>query len=84
MAVALRGTPRGGILPTLAAALLFAAAWLLLHPAEPWPADADAYDHLAAARNLLRGDGLSNDLIYPVTLAWDWGRQLPQPMLQRP
>jgi len=84
VAVALRGTPRGGILPSLAAALLFAAAWLLLHPAEPWPADADAYDHLAAARNLLRGDGLSNDLIYPVTLAWDWGRQLPQPMLQRP
>lgn len=75
---------RRGIGLFAAALILFAAAWLLLHPAEPWPANADVYDHLAAARNLLRGDGLANDLIYPVTLAWDWGRQLPQPMLQRP
>ncbi|MBU8870195.1 MAG: hypothetical protein KOO60_04880 [Gemmatimonadales bacterium] len=64
--------------------LLFLIAWILLFPAEPWNVDADIYDYLSVARNLLEGDGLSNDLIYPMTTAFDWGRQLPQPLLHRP
>jgi len=67
-----------------AGVLCFLAAWSILYPAQPWEADADIYDSLFAARNLLDGKGLSCDVIYPLTTAFAWGRVLPQPMLQRP
>ncbi len=66
-----------------AAGLCFLVVWLLLYPAEPWDAGADVYDHLSVARNLLEGDGLSCDVIYPLTTTYEWGRQLPQPLLHR-
>ncbi len=66
------------------AGILFLAAWVLLHPALPWDPDADIYDHLSVARNLLRGDGLRGEVIYPLTTAFEWGCDLPQPMLHRP
>ena len=70
--------------PLLAGLLGFLAIWLILFPTEPWQASGDIYDHLSATRNLLNGDGLSSDVAYPLTTAWEWGRELPQPMLHRP
>ncbi len=72
----------GGRLGILTGAA-FLVAWLLLFPAQPWEPDADIYDNLSAARNLLEGEGLSSDVIYPLTTAFEWGRCLPQPMLHR-
>ncbi len=67
----------------LAIAIAFTAAWLVVHPALPVPVNADLYTHLGVARHLVRGDGFLCDLAYPLSAAFDWGRELPQPLLVR-
>jgi hypothetical protein len=67
----------------LVVALAFTAAWLVLHPALPVPVNADLYTHLGVARHLVQGDGFLCDLAYPLSAAFPWGRDLPQPLLVR-
>lgn len=74
---------RGG-LGVAAAALLFAAAWALLHPAVPPEPSADLYDSLSVSRHLLRGDGFLCDVAYPLSFAFPFAARLPQPLVHRP
>jgi hypothetical protein len=65
----------------LAVATLLAGARLtrdvLIHP------NADIYTHLSVARHLAQGDGFQNDITYPVSFAFPFARQLPQPLIHR-
>lgn len=67
----------------LAAALLFLACWLPLHPATPPLPTADLYTHLMVARHLSRGDGFVTDIAYPLSFAFPFARELPQPLIHR-
>lgn len=67
-----------------AAAVLFAGAWALLHPAVPPEPSADLYDSLSVARHLLRGDGFLCDVAYPLSFAFPFAARLPQPLVHRP
>jgi len=65
------------------ATLLFMAAWLPWHPARPLLPTADLYTHLSVARHLVRGEGFRNDVTYPLSFAFPFARQLPQPLINR-
>jgi len=65
------------------ATLLFMAAWLPWHPARPVLPTADLYTHLSVARHLVRGEGFRNDVTYPLSFAFPFARQLPQPLINR-
>ena len=67
----------------LAAALLFLIGWVPLHPATPPLPTADLYTHLMVARHLDRGDGFVTDLAYPLSFAFPFARELPQPLIHR-
>ena len=71
---------------TLATAglLVFLAAWLLRHPALPHVPTSDLYDHLCVTRNLVQGEGFTNDIVYPVSLAFPFAASVPQPLIHRP
>ena len=69
----------GGLL----AALLFLAIWLPTHPARPLLPTDDLYTHLGVARNLARGEGFRTDMIYPLSFAFPFARELPQPLIHR-
>ncbi len=69
----------GGIL----AALLFLAAWLPTHPARPLLPTDDLYSHLSVARHLIRGEGFRTDMAYPLSFAFPFARELPQPLIHR-
>ena len=69
----------GGLL----AALLFLAVWLPLHPAAPPLETADLYEHLSVARHLVQGEGFRTDLAYPLSFAFPFARELPQPLIHR-
>ncbi len=60
--------------------LAFVGLWLALYPAHPLLPTADAYAHLSVARHLVQGDGFLIDMAYPLTTAFTWGRQIPQPL----
>ncbi|MCP4573023.1 MAG: hypothetical protein GY838_11770 [bacterium] len=68
----------------LALAVAFASVWYITHPARPVHPTGDLYDSLATARHLARGEGFLTDLAYPLSFAWDFARELPQPLLHRP
>ncbi len=76
-----RGAVR--LLTVFAAAAVFAAAWGALNPPAPPGPDADLYDDLAVARHLLRGDGFLSDTVYPLSLAFPFARDVPQPLVHR-
>ncbi len=79
-------TPRERILRLgggLLAALLFLSLWLALHPARPHLQTSDVYTHLSVARHLLRGDGFVTDVTYPLSFAFDFAQELPQPLIHR-
>ncbi len=44
----------------------------------------DAIDYAQIARNLLEGRGFTSDIALPISLAFPFGRTLPQPILYRP
>ncbi len=69
----------GGLL----AALLFITIWVALHPARPHLQTSDVYTHLSVARHLLRGDGFVTDVTYPLSFAFDFAQELPQPLIHR-
>ena len=69
----------GGIL----AALLFLAAWLPTHPARPPLPTDDLYTNLSVARHLVRGEGFQTDVSYPLSFAFPFARELPQPLIHR-
>lgn len=69
----------GGLL----AALIFLAIWVALHPAEPLLPSADLYTHLTVARHLVQGEGFQTDITYPLTFAFPFAQQLPQPLIHR-
>ena len=69
----------GGIL----AALLFLAIWIPTHPARPHLPTSDLYTHLSVARHLARGEGFLTDVTYPLSYAFPFARELPQPLLHR-
>jgi len=69
----------GGIL----AALLFLAIWIPIHPARPLLPTDDLYTHLSVARHLVRGEGFRTDVTYPLSFAFPFARDLPQPLIHR-
>ncbi|MEN8005988.1 MAG: hypothetical protein ABFS42_03195 [Candidatus Krumholzibacteriota bacterium] len=69
----------GGIL----AALLFLAVWVPNHPSRPLLPTDDLYTHLSVARHLARGEGFRTDMTYPLSFAFPFARELPQPLIHR-
>ena len=69
----------GGLL----AALLFVSLWWAVHPARPQPQTGDLFTHLSVARHLLRGDGFVTDITYPLSFAFEFAQELPQPLIHR-
>jgi hypothetical protein len=69
----------GGIL----AALLFLAVWIPTHPARPLLPTDDLYTHLSVARHLVHGEGFLTDVTYPLSFAFAFARELPQPLIHR-
>jgi len=69
----------GGIL----AALLFLVVWIPTHPARPVMPTDDLYTHLSVARHLARGEGFLTDVTYPLSFAFPFARELPQPLIHR-
>lgn len=67
----------------LAVAVVFAALWWAAHPTRPLHPTGDLFDSLGTARHLARGDGFRTDLAYPLSFAWEFARELPQPLLHR-
>ncbi len=65
-------------------ALVFAALWWTSHPPRPQHPTGDLYSHLSVARHLVRGEGFRTDMAYPLSFAWDFARELPQPLVHRP
>ena len=68
----------------LVTAIAFTILWLAMHPALPQQPTGDVYTSLGVARHLARGDGLTNDAVYPLFTAYRWGREMPQPLVHRP
>jgi len=67
----------------LLAVAVFLAIWLPLHPARPAQPTADVYTHLTVARHLSRGEGFRTDIAYPLSFAFEFARELPQPLIHR-
>lgn len=67
----------------LVAALVLLAIWVPWHPAEPLLPTADLYTHASCARHLVRGEGFQTDIAYPLSFAFPFARQLPQPLIHR-
>ncbi len=51
--------------------------------ARPPQPTADVYTHLSVARHLARGEGFRTDVTYPLSFAWPFARELPQPLVHR-
>ena len=62
-------------------AAAFVIGWLEVHARVPIPADADVFTHLTVARHLVHGDGFTNDVVYPLSVTFAWGRAVPQPLV---
>lgn len=71
------------ILGGLAAAFLFLCWWIPVHRAEPLLPTADLYTHLSVARHLTAGEGFQTDITYPLSFAFPFARELPQPLIHR-
>ncbi len=69
----------GGVL----AAVLFLTLWLPVHSPRPYLPTSDLYTHLSVARHLARGDGFLTDVTYPLSFAFAFARELPQPLIHR-
>ncbi len=69
----------GGLL----AALLFLVVWVPTHSARPVMPTDDLYTHLSVARHLARGEGFLTDVTYPLSFAFPFARELPQPLIHR-
>jgi hypothetical protein len=78
-------TIMGVVLPAVLAAILAATLWWpAAHgPRPPLPTD-DLYTNLTVTRHLARGEGFLCDISYPLSFAWPFARELPQPLLHRP
>lgn len=76
--------PAGALLAGCAVALLVAVIWPLARPALPLLPTDDLYTHLSVTRHLARGDGFRCDIAYPLSFAWPFARELPQPLVHRP
>jgi hypothetical protein len=46
-------------------------------------ATSDIYTHLSVARHLSQGDGFVTDVTYPLSFAYPFAQQLPQPLIHR-
>ncbi len=64
-------------------ALLFIAVWSQFNPARPHMETSDLFTHLSVARHLLQGDGFVTDITYPLSFAFDFAQELPQPLIHR-
>ncbi len=69
----------GGLL----VALVFITIWSALHPSRPHIATSDLFTHLSVARHLIEGDGFVTDITYPLSFAFDFAQELPQPLIHR-
>ena len=65
------------------AASLFLVVWIPFHPARPHLPTSDLYTHLSVARHLALGDGFLTDVTYPLSFAFPFARELPQPLIHR-
>jgi len=74
---------RAAVVVTVAAVLVFGLAWGLGRPARPLPPSSDLYTHLSVARHLVRGEGYLTDCAYPLSFAYPFARDLPQPLIHR-
>ncbi len=72
-----------GLAAALAAGLAVGLAGLRPGARPPHHPNSDLYTHLSVARHLLRGDGFRTDIAYPLSLAYPFARELPQPLLHR-
>jgi len=77
------GRPPRPVLLGLAAAAVFAALWWAAHPPRPHQPAGDLFTHLSVARHLVRGEGFRTDIAYPLSFAWEFARELPQPLVHR-
>ena len=68
----------------LVVVVLFTTAWWWWHPAQEHPPTSDLFGHLCVTRHLAQGDGFLNDIIYPVSLAFPFAAEIPQPLIHRP
>lgn len=76
--------PAGALLAGCVVALLVAVTWPLARPALPLLPTDDLYTHLSVTRHLARGEGFRCDIAYPLSFAWPFARELPQPLVHRP
>ncbi len=67
----------------LAVAVLVCAGLLVSAGPRPLEPTSDLYTHLSVARHLVRGEGFRTDIAYPLSFAWPFARELPQPLLHR-
>lgn len=65
-------------------AVAFGGVWLAVHPSQPQLPNGDVFTSLGVARHLAAGNGFLNDTSYPLFTAYEWGKELPQPLIHRP
>jgi hypothetical protein len=73
-----------GLLAALAAILAATLWWPAVHGPRPLMPTDDLYTNLTVTRHLARGEGFRCDVAYPLSFAWPFARELPQPLLHRP
>jgi hypothetical protein len=73
-----------GLLAALAAVLAATLWWPAVHGPRPLMPTDDLYTNLTVTRHLARGEGFRCDVAYPLSFAWPFARELPQPLLHRP
>lgn len=64
-------------------AMIFMAIWGSVHEPRPHLPTSDLYTHLTVARHLARGEGFNTDVTYPLSFAFPFARELPQPLIHR-
>jgi hypothetical protein len=62
---------------------MFLAIWIPTHPERPHLPTSDLYTHLSVARHLVQGEGFLTDVTYPLSFAFPFARELPQPLIHR-
>lgn len=64
--------------------ILFLVVWMAIYPTPPHMPTSDLFTHLSVTRHLVEGQGFRTDVVYPVSLAYDFATELPQPLIHRP
>lgn len=73
-----------GLLAAAVAVLAATLWWPAAHGPRPLLPTDDLYTNLTVTRHLARGEGFRCDVAYPLSFAWPFARELPQPLMHRP